>query len=1026
MSGNNNYKFPDCYRDIKKIGQGGTAEIFKASLIDRQRPVVLKLFFDRTAAVLVAREQAVAEKINFPGIVKVEKSGQIDDGRLFLQLEYRDGMTLENIVGRVTEEKLLSVLSAAAVSLEQLHRAGFSHNDLKPSNLFAPEGFDHDGFPTDRLYYLGLADMSLALPFEKNVGGLITGTVGYMSPEMILKQEITPASDLFSLGVMAYYLACGRMPFGSPDDDPLDVNACITEGTRPGLCGPATEFSSSTAELIKRLMAIDPKERPAFAFDLQDLLADCGSPYPFGQAIRPRHRLYGNDIVNIDDLEKLFGPDCFSSEQSDLIGQATAYDPAALRILLEYNFRQNRFARLDRRWGWKTDTAEAVAWPPELTRFSLRPLRGRPNSHICLALALAVVNDPKQARMASGAIAENKVAALKWWQDIPRKRRFVLLHTLNLRMSFSTKKILSGRLVDLFRQSDDQTGLTGRLLFDADRFTEAIDYLTKAAEIEVEAGRPEPALDFLQIAEDAARRQSDNKRQVEVVMRRARLLKELGQLTPALDGYNLVVDLAEKNQLDNYRALAYKELGDIFKALSDFNSGIAVLNRALELFRNLDDTLELSRTLNNLGNIYLVSGKNEQALEEYKKALETQIRLDSRKDIASSLSNIGSLYLIKGEYEEGIGYLNRSLVIKEKLGDKVELARTWNNLGVANHLKGDLEKALEAYKFSLKYNREAGDKHEQLLNITNLTEVMIIAGRLSEGLTYLKEGSVLADEIDNNHHRSTIGQLTGSLLCRMGFYGEAASKLETSLQIAERLDNRIPLIGTLISLARLYFVMGDKNSAREYRDTAQKEALAIGDKNALFHLALLQMELTGESGQTELAEKLSRELEIPREIALYHLTCLEVKNHHRLNQAAITHLTEAEGYFSEVSEDIDLARYSVAASEYYMLSGDCEKAAEMGEKALKQAQALSLLPEQWRALALISEIMFAEREYEISFRHALKAAEILKKIAARMGDPEKLAGFYKDRQIVDLLGRINSLKEVMANKKGVAQQATPQ
>ncbi|MCP4570054.1 MAG: serine/threonine protein kinase [FCB group bacterium] len=1026
MSGNNNNKFPECYRDIKKIGQGGTAEIFKASLNELQRPVALKLFFDRAAVLLVEREQAVAGRINFPGIVKVEKSGQVDDGRPFLQMEYRAGTTLENIVGRVTEEKLLSTLSAAAVSLEQLHRAGFSHNDLKPSNLFAPEGFEHDDFPSDSLYYLGLADMSLALPFENNVGGLITGTVGYMSPEMILKQEITPASDLFSLGVMAYYLACGRMPFGSPDDDPLEVNACITEGIRPELCGPASEFSSSTAELIKRLIAIGPQERPATAFELQDMLADCGSPYPFRQAIRPRHLLYGNEIVDIADLEKIFGPDCFSSEQSELISQATAYDPAALRILLEHNFRQNRFARLDRRWGWTTDTTEAVAWPPELTRFSLRSLRGRPHSHICLALALAVVNNPNQARMASGAIAENKVAAQKWWMEIPEKRRFVMLHSLNLRMSASTKNILSGHLAELYSQSDDHTGLTGRLLYDADRFAEAVNYLTEAAVIEVEAGRHKPALGFLQMAEDAARRKSDSKRQVEVVMRRARLLKELGQLTPARDGYNHAIELAEKNHLDNYRALAYKELGDIFKVLSDYNSGIAALNQALELFRNLDDTLELSRTLNNLGNIYWVSGKNDQALEEYKKALEIQTRLDSRKDIASSLSNIGSLYLIKGEYDEGIGYLNRSLTIKEKLGDKVELARTWNNLGVANHLKGDLQKALEAYKYSLQYNRQAGDKHEQLLNITNLTEVMVMAGRLSEGLTFLKEGSILADKIDNNHHRSTISQLTGSLLCRMGFYGEAASKLETSLQIAEQLDNRTLIIGALISLVRLSSVIGDKDSAKEYREMAQREALAIGDKNALFHLALLQMELTGENGQMALAEKLSRELEIPREIALYNLTCLEVENHNRLDNTAIDYLKEADHYFSAVADDIDLARYSIAAGMYYMLSGDRRRAAEMGEKALKQAQALSLLPEQWQASALISEIMFAEREYEISFRHALKAAEILKTIASRMGESEKLAGFYNDRRIVDLLGRIKSLKEIIANKKGVAQQATPQ
>ncbi len=1010
--------FPDAYAIISKIGRGGTADIFLAERRGVSRSVVLKKFYVPSAQSLIDCEQRVASRIQYPGLLRVHRAEDPSRTAPFLEMEYCDGPTLEVVIGNVSEQKLLAILSAIASSLHVLHTAGFVHNDLKPANIFCPAGFENDDFRLNSLFYLKLADFSLSETCPTAEEATITGTVGYMSPEMILRGRITPQSDLFSLGVMAYQLACGEMPFQSDSDDPLEINAQVTEGERPALGGPAASFSPATAELIQALLGIDPATRPASAFVLMELLSKAGSPYPFRRAIRPRHLLGRVDALDPAALTRIFGEGSFSDNQIDYIGQTTGFERSCVRILLEHNFDRDNFARMNGHWGWRHENADAIDWPDRLTRFSFRPLRGLPVSVKQLALAAAVLGRIDLVEQASAVITGDSGEILRRWNGIPENCRLAMIHSLDKTMTPVTRKILSTRLARIFRDIEVHKPLAGRLLYHAQEYPAAIEHIIAAAKNGMSRRDHEDSLKLLELAREAARMIGDVGAEGRVLSRRAYLEKELGDIARAEITYLSIFDLLENTPHDEIIGQVCKALGDLYKAKSDYAAGIKVLDRALEIYNRLGDRLGLSHTFNNLGNLYWISGRLDKALDHYLKALDIQKEIDSRGDIASTLTNIGTVYCVKGDYSKGIEYFRDSLTIKEQIGDKGEIAVTWNNLGLANLLIGDVSQAIEAYKHALSLNREIGDTLEQLINIQNLTEAMIQAGQLHDALEYMRKGAVLAERLNDNGQRSSCACLTGQLMRRMGYYDEAEKRLTDALAFAEGIDNKSLLIPCYINLAYTHLAMKSLEMSEKYVAAAGEIANTLGDKNALFHVALLHLQLGRYEGGDGKAASLAAELNTPREQALLALISLELNNRRGSLEGSEAYLNEAEKYFAACDRDIDQARYYLAAGDYRMLCSDVGGAGTDYRKAKELADALKLLPEQWQAAAALSEFSFRQKDLEQSFASARLATTTLKKIAAKIKDPDRLGRFYNDSRIVALLGRIKSLQTVLAKSKG--------
>lgn len=1010
--------FPSPYRVERLLGSGGTADVYLARRTGYASPVALKKFRNRSADDLVQCELGISRRVRFPGIVRITDAGTSDDNCQFLQMDYCPGPTLDTFAGKLDEATFLSVLSAITCSLQVLHTAGYLHNDLKASNIFCPEGFADSRFSPRQLYYAKLADMSLSRRLNNSEKGSPTGTVGYMSPEMIGRRQLTPASDIFSLGVLGYHLACGIMPFRSQTDDPLEINAEITEGIRSDMCGRGASFSEPTKTLIRLLLAINPADRPQSAFELLELLSRAGSPYPFRRAIRPRHLLWSATAIDSEVLEQMFGAGSFSEDQSCFIMKNTGGDPAIIKLLLEHNFDRGTFARLDGRWGWQDESDKVIIWPRHLNRFSLRPLRGSAVSFKQSAIALALLENRNFVSIAAEISRNDISSARSRWELIPESRRAALLYSLDKIASPRTKRILSSRLLPHIENVPGSAGIRGKLQLLAGRGAEAVASLLDAATAAAESFDQRTAFNCYDLALQAAQLTGDPVQRGAVLLKRARLEKELGHLPAAEMSYQQVISLLDNTGHDADLAQACKGLGDVYKGKSDYQAGIQALNRAQELYVKLDDQLGLSHTLNNLGNLYWIAGRLDQALDHYLKALGIQRQLDAQQYTASTLNNIGTIYCTQGKMGEARAYFEESLSIQESLGNKGEMARAWNNIGAVSFIQGDMGKAVEAFQQSYRLNNEIGAQTEEILNIENLAETMIQAGRLPDALTYLKKGSALACSLSDGYHICMIDCLTGQLFRRMGFYAEAEKQLNSALGRAQELNHQVLLLTCHIHLGRLHLALNENDIGMKYLDAADQEAANLGDLNAQFHIALVRYQVKPDESVRQQAEALSKRLNTPRDGAICALVLLERPAESGGTENQEQYLQQASRYFSPQVEDIDQSRFWIASASFQAVQKDHSAAIADVGRGLELAEMRGLLPEQWQGAALLSELHFVQGNLELSFRSAKQAIEILKKISGQLGNSERLNRFYNDERIRTLLGRVKALAGVLAKSKG--------
>ena len=268
------------YRVLEKLGTGGMGEVYAAEDTRLQRRVALK----RLPAEMAAdpdrlhrfqREARAVAALNHPNIVTIYAVEEAD-GIQFLTMELVEGKTLAEAIpkGGMPLEDLLTLAVPLVDAVAFAHRHGIVHRDLKPANIMLTD----DG----RLKVLdfGLAklkpefaaaetDETTRLATQSlTQGQVVIGTPWYMSPEQAEGRPVDHRSDIFSLGVVLYEMACGRRPFKG--DTALSVISSIIKDTP----APVTAVNRAAAPVLDRIvtraLAKDPAERYQHAIELRD------------------------------------------------------------------------------------------------------------------------------------------------------------------------------------------------------------------------------------------------------------------------------------------------------------------------------------------------------------------------------------------------------------------------------------------------------------------------------------------------------------------------------------------------------------------------------------------------------------------------------------------------------------------------------------------------------------------------------------------------------------------------------------
>lgn len=255
------------HRLIRSLGKGGLGEVFEAVAPDGGR-VALKAFRLRDdeqglLATAFVREATLGQRLDHPDIVKVLASGT-DGEHVYLVMEFVDGQDLR---AYTRADRLLPVASVLHVAervcgaLAAAHAQHVIHRDVKPANVLV-------NLPgVVKLSDFGLARLGDAFLSRT---GLIAGTPGYMSPEQLADVEVTPRSDLFSVGVLLFELLTARLPYEASNMGALLQQ--VANRPAPPVSTLRAGLPQGLVHLLAELLRKDPAHRPPTAVAVADRL----------------------------------------------------------------------------------------------------------------------------------------------------------------------------------------------------------------------------------------------------------------------------------------------------------------------------------------------------------------------------------------------------------------------------------------------------------------------------------------------------------------------------------------------------------------------------------------------------------------------------------------------------------------------------------------------------------------------------------------------------------------------------------
>jgi len=252
------------YRVGPRIARGGMATVYEATDLRLDRVCALKVMHaglgeDDDFAARFVREARSAARLSHPNVVGVFDQGD-DAGTLFLAMEYIPGHTLRDLIRKespMAPAKALALLDPILSALGAAHRAGMIHRDVKPENVLLAD----DG--RIKVADFGLARAVSAETQHTATGGVLIGTVSYLSPELVIDGTADARSDVYASGVLLYEMITGRKPHEG--DSPIQVAYKHVHEDVPRPSAAVPGVPAYVDALVARATARDRDLRPADA-----------------------------------------------------------------------------------------------------------------------------------------------------------------------------------------------------------------------------------------------------------------------------------------------------------------------------------------------------------------------------------------------------------------------------------------------------------------------------------------------------------------------------------------------------------------------------------------------------------------------------------------------------------------------------------------------------------------------------------------------------------------------------------------
>ena len=291
------------YRLEAVIGRGNFGIVYRGHHIELDMPVAVKVLQTKSqqndeALTRFRIEGRAAVRVSHPNAVKVYDFDSTDDGTAYLAMELLDGKALSDemaAVKKLDPKRALQVLEPVCRMLAEAHRQGLVHRDIKPENIFLHHTRDGEII---KVLDFGIAKLAGDRINEQNLTaeGYVLGTPAYVAPERLRNQPYGGQSDVYGIGIMAFQMLCGELPFKPNKDDPVAILMMHVRDAPPSLRRKARGLPDELYDLVMRCLDKEPDKRPDAAY-LADRFAAIAATLPEPVATAPEDFQGNDDLV---------------------------------------------------------------------------------------------------------------------------------------------------------------------------------------------------------------------------------------------------------------------------------------------------------------------------------------------------------------------------------------------------------------------------------------------------------------------------------------------------------------------------------------------------------------------------------------------------------------------------------------------------------------------------------------------------------------------------------------------------------